>query len=303
LGTDLLRLLERVKEAFGLVPDAEVTTEANPESTDRELFGALRAGGFTRVSLGMQSATPHVLRTLDRVHTAGRATAAAHEAREAGFEHVSLDLIYGTPGETDEDWSQTLETALSAEPDHISAYALTVERGTAMARAVRSGSLPAPDDGEQARRYVYADELLSERGFEWYELSSWATSPAARCRHNIGYWRSHDWWGVGPGAHSHVDGVRWWNVLRPAAYAKALAEGRSPAGGREVLSADELALENVLLGLRERGGLALASLSPAGTQALEVELSRHRVTIVDGTVQLTRQGRLFADAVVRELSV
>jgi oxygen-independent coproporphyrinogen-3 oxidase len=303
LGTDLLQLLDRVGEAFGLAADAEVTTEANPESTDLRLLQALRAGGFTRISLGMQSATPHVLRTLDRMHTPGRASAAAHEAREAGFEHVSLDLIYGTPGESDADWSQTLEAAVKAEPDHISAYALTVERGTAMSRAVRSGSLAAPDDGEQARRYVYADELLSEHGFEWYELSSWATSPAARCHHNIGYWRSYDWWGVGPGAHSHVGGVRWWNVLRPAAYAKALGEGRSPAAGREVLNPDELALENVLLGLRERGGLALSALSPAGEQALELELSRHRVIIVDGSVQLTRKGRLFADAVVRELSV
>jgi oxygen-independent coproporphyrinogen-3 oxidase len=303
IGTDLLRLLERVHDAFGLAADAEVTTEANPESTDLRLLRALRGGGFTRVSLGMQSAAPHVLRTLDRAHTPGRATAAAHEAREAGFEHVSLDLIYGTPGESDADWSQTLEAAVKAEPDHISAYALTVERGTAMARAVQSSSLPAPDDAQQARRYVYADELLGERGFEWYELSSWATSPAARCRHNIGYWRSYDWWGIGPGAHSHVDGVRWWNVLRPAAYAKALTEGRSPAAGREVLSADELALENVLLGLRERGGLALSSLSPAGREALELELGRNRVSVDAGTVQLTRKGRLFADAVVRELSV
>jgi oxygen-independent coproporphyrinogen-3 oxidase len=267
------------------------------------MLRALRDGGFTRVSLGMQSATPHVLRTLERAHTAGRATAAAVEAREAGFEHVSLDLIYGTPGESDSDWEQTLEAALAAGPDHISTYALTVEHGTAMGRAVQSGAMRAPDDGVQARRYAFADELLSERGFDWYELSSWATSPAARCHHNIGYWRSYDWWGVGPGAHSHVDGVRWWNVLRPAAYAQALAEGRSPAADREVLTDDERALEAVMLGLRERGGLALTSLTPAGTQALQIEIGRHRVTIVDGGVQLTRKGRLFADAVARELSV
>jgi putative oxygen-independent coproporphyrinogen III oxidase len=302
LGSDLVKLLDAVADAFGLAPGAEVTTEANPESTDPALFAALLDGGFTRVSIGMQSAAPHVLRTLDRLHTPGRATAAAIEAREAGFEHVSLDLIYGTPGETDEDWENTLEAALAAAPDHISTYALTVERGTAMARAVRAGSLAAPDDGEQARRFVYADELLSDRGFDWYELSSWATGPQARCRHNIGYWRSYDWWGIGPGAHSHVDGVRWWNVLRPATYARALAEGRSPAAGREVLSDDERALESVMLGLRERGGLALASPTPAGTRAVELELARHRVMIVDGSVQLTRKGRLFADAVARELS-
>jgi putative oxygen-independent coproporphyrinogen III oxidase len=303
LGADLVQLLDAVADAFGLAPGAEVTTEANPESTDPALFAALRRGGFTRVSIGMQSAAPHVLRTLDRLHTPGRATAAAVEAREAGFEHVSLDLIYGTPGETNADWESTLEAALSATPDHISAYALTVERGTAMARAVQTGSLSAPDDAEQARRFVYADELLSDRGFDWYELSSWATSPEARCRHNIGYWRSYDWWGIGPGAHSHVDGVRWWNVLRPATYARALADGRSPAAGREVLSDDQRALEGVMLGLRERGGLALASLTPAGARATEIELARRRVMIVDGSVQLTRKGRLFADAVARELSV
>jgi putative oxygen-independent coproporphyrinogen III oxidase len=303
LGTDLLRLLDGVAEAFGLVNGAEVTTEANPESTDPELLRALHRGCFTRVSLGMQSAAPHVLRTLDRVHTPGRAPAAALEAREAGFEHVSLDLIYGTPGESDADWAGTLEAALAAEPDHISTYALTVEKGTAMSRAVQSGALSAPDDADQAHRYAYADEFLRAHGFDWYEICSWATSADARCHHNIGYWRSYDWWGIGPGAHSHVDGVRWWNVLRPAAYARALADGRSPSAGREVLTADDRALERVMLGLRERGGLALASLTPAGTRALELEVSRRRVTIVGGSVQLTRKGRLFADAVARELSV
>ncbi|HWD70745.1 MAG TPA: radical SAM family heme chaperone HemW [Solirubrobacteraceae bacterium] len=303
IGTDLLRLLDGVRDAFGLVVGAEVTTEANPESTDPELLRALHAGGFTRISLGMQSAAPHVLRTLDRVHTPGRAAAAAAEAREAGFEHVSLDLIYGTPGETDADWARTLDAALASEPDHISAYALTLEPGTAMSGAVQSGRLPAPDDADQARRYAYADELLSARGFDWYELSSWATSAAARCRHNIGYWRSYDWWGIGPGAHSHVGGVRWWNLPRPAAYSQATAAGRSPAAGREVLTGAERALENVMLGLRERGGLALSSLTAAGALAAELEVSRRRVVIIEGSVQLTRRGRLFADAVIRELSV
>ncbi len=304
LGSDdLLRLLAGVQDAFGLLPGAEVTTEANPESTDLPLLRSLRRGGFSRVSLGMQSASPHVLRTLDRVHTPGRATAAAEEAREAGFDHVSLDLIYGTPGETDGDWERTLEAALSTAPDHLSAYGLVVEPGTAMNRAVAGGTLPAPDDADQARRYAHADEFLSGHGFEWYELSSWATSPESRCRHNIGYWRSYDWWGIGPGAHSHVAGVRWWNVLRPAAYAERLGHGRSPAAGREVLTDEQRAMESVMLGLRERGGLALAALSPAGARAAELELARGRVTIAGGSVQLTRRGRLFADAVIRELAI
>ncbi len=216
LGADeLLRLLDGITARFDVAAGAEVTTEANPESVDPSMLRALRRGGFTRVSLGMQSAAPHVLRTLDRVHTPGRAAAAAGEAREAGFEHVSLDLIYGTPGETDADWERTLDLALEAGPDHISAYALTVEPGTAMSAAVVAGRMPAPDDAVQARRFTYADERLAEAGLQWYELSSWARTADAVCHHNLGYWRSHDWWGVGPGAHSHLDGVRWWNVLLP----------------------------------------------------------------------------------------
>lgn len=303
LGADaLLALRDGVGETFGLQPGAEVTTEANPESVDGEMLAALRRGGFTRVSLGMQSAAPHVLRTLDRVHTPGRAVAAAIEAREAGFEHVSLDLIYGTPGESDSDWERSLEAALAGEPDHVSAYALTVEPGTALAAAIRRGQLPAPDDDQQARRFVRADEHLRAAGFDWYELSSWARDENARCRHNLGYWRSHDWWGIGPGAHSHVDGVRWWNVRRPGDYAQRLREGRSPAAGREVLTADDRALEAVMLGVRVREGLELSALSEAGARAAADEVAGGRAVIAGGRLQLTLRGRLFADAVARRLS-
>jgi oxygen-independent coproporphyrinogen-3 oxidase len=218
----LLRLLDGVGDAFGLLPGAEVTSEANPESVDPAMLRALHRGGFTRVSLGMQSAAPHVLRALDRVHTPGRAVAAARQAREAGFDHVSIDLIYGAEGETDADWAATLDAAIAAGPDHLSAYALTVEPGTALAARVRRGSVPAPDDGVQAERFRVADARLRAAGLDWYEVSSWARDETSRCRHNIGYWRSDDWWGIGPGAHSHVGGVRWSNVLRPAAYAARL---------------------------------------------------------------------------------
>ncbi len=303
LGADeLLRLLHGVEERFTLTPGAEITTEANPESVNLDMLGELRAGGFTRLSLGMQSAAPHVLRTLDREHTAGRAAAAALEARTAGFEHVSLDLIYGTPGETDEDWERTLDAALGTGPDHISAYALTVERGTAMSAAVASGRLTAPDDAIQARRFTRADERLQAAGLPWYELSSWASSDASRCHHNIGYWRSYDWWGVGPGAHSHLDGVRWWNVLLPSTYAERLRSGLSPAAGRETLTEQQRVFEAIMLGLRERRGLDTSVLSPAGRQVLDCEVERGRLTVVDGRAQLTQTGRLFADAVVRELT-
>jgi putative oxygen-independent coproporphyrinogen III oxidase len=303
LGAEgLLALLEGVADEFGLASGAEVTTEANPESVNPAMLAALRRGGFTRVSLGMQSATPHVLRTLDRVHTPGRAVRAAWEAREAGFEHVSLDLIYGTPGETDQDWEHSLDGALSAQPDHLSAYALTVPAGTALSAAVRRGALPAPDDDVQAGRFTRADERLQAAGYEWYELSSWARDESARCRHNIGYWRSSDWWGIGPGAHSHVAGVRWWNVRRPADYAARLRDGRSAQAGREVLGPRERQLEAIMLGLRLRSGLALAALSAGGERAAMTEAMAGRVTIDGGRVALTATGRLFADAVVRALA-
>ncbi len=298
----LVRLLDGVRETVGLAEDAEVTTEANPESVDRDAFRVLRQAGFTRASIGMQSSAPHVLAALDRVHTPGRAVEAAREAREAGFDHVSLDLIYGTDAESDSDWERTIDDALSAEPDHISAYALTVEPGTALAAAVRRGTARAPNDGDQARRFLLADERLLGAGLEWYEVSSWSADPEAWCRHNIGYWRSFDWWGIGPGAHSHVDGVRWWNVRRPADYAGRLRSGESPAAGREVLSAEQRALEAVMLRLRMREGLPVEALGEAGAGALEGELACGRVAVVGDHVVLTREGRLFADAVARALS-
>jgi oxygen-independent coproporphyrinogen-3 oxidase len=298
----LVRLLDGVRESVGLAPDAEVTTEANPESVDSDTFAVLRDAGFTRVSVGMQSSAPHVLRALDRVHTPGRAVAAAREAREAGFDHVSLDLIYGTDGESDSDWERTLDDALSAEPDHVSAYALTVEPGTALAAAVRRGTARPPDDGDQARRFLMADQRLLRDGLEWYEVSSWSASPEARCRHNIGYWRSSDWWGIGPGAHSHLDGVRWWNVRRPADYARRLGAGESPAAGREVLSAEQRAMETVLLRLRMREGLPVDALSEAGLSAVEGQVECGRAVVVGDRIRLTREGRLFADAVAAALA-
>ncbi len=303
LGADgLTRLLDGVAERFDLAPDAEVTTEANPESVDPDTLRALKVAGFTRISIGMQSNAPHVLKALDRVHTPGRAVAAAHEARAAGFEHVSLDLIYGTPGETDEDWQATLEAALSTGPDHVSAYALTVEPGTALAARVRRRTTQAPDDEAQARRFHAADTRLSRAGLHWYEVSSWASHDAARCRHNIGYWRSDDWWGIGPGAHSHVAGTRWSNVLRPADYAKRLAEGRSPAAEREVLTAEQRQLEAIMLGIRTRDGLPQTMLTETAQRTAAELVTHGRAEILGDRVVLTAEGRLFATAIARDLS-
>lgn len=301
---DLALLLRTVREEFGLAAGVEVTTEANPESVDPAALRELRAAGFTRVSFGMQSVRLHVLATLDRRHTPGRVADVVDGARAAGFGQVSLDLIYGTPGESVADWQASLDAALSLGPDHLSAYALIVEEGTRLARRVRRGELPAPDDDVLADRYLQAEETLATAGYGWYEVSNWARGPAAACRHNLGYWRGADWWGVGPGAHSHVGGVRWWNVKQPAAYAARLAAGVSPAHGREVLDAGARRVERVLLGLRLADGHPLADLTPAGRRAADRAvgdglLDAARAT--HGRAVLTLRGRLLADGVVRSL--
>jgi putative oxygen-independent coproporphyrinogen III oxidase len=304
---ELAALLRAISEQLGLAPGAEITTEANPESVTPASLAALRDAGFTRISLGMQSAAPHVLRTLDRQHTPGRAAQAAQEARAAGFEHVSLDLIYGTPGETDDDWRASLQLALAAGPDHVSAYALTVEPGTRLHARVRRGELPAPDEDALAARYAIADALLGEAGLRWYEISNWATGPAARCRHNLGYWRGGDWWGIGPGAHSHIGGVRWWNVLHPSTYASRLAAGGSPAHARELLDAPTRRFERTMLELRLADGLDTALLDAAGAAAVARAaadgLADPAALATDpGRVRLTLRGRLLADALVRDLT-
>ncbi|HUL98318.1 MAG TPA: radical SAM family heme chaperone HemW [Mycobacterium sp.] len=296
----LAAVLGAVRESFGLVPDAEVTTEANPESTSPELFGALRAAGYTRVSLGMQSVAPHVLSVLDRVHSPGRAVAAAEEALAAGFRHVGLDLIYGTPGEGDEDLRRSVDAAVAAGVDHVSAYALVVEDGTALARRVRRGEVDVPDDDVLARRYELLDARLVDAGFDWYEVSNWSR-PGGECRHNLGYWNGGEWWGAGPGAHGFVGSTRWWNIKHPNAYAAALADGALPVAGFEELGPGEAHTETVMLSIRLRSGLPVDALGDA-------ELRRAQTAIADGLLVqagdrlvLTGRGRLLADGVVRTL--
>jgi oxygen-independent coproporphyrinogen-3 oxidase len=302
---DLARMLDSIRQELGLAPGAEVTTEANPDSVDARSLAALREAGFTRISYGMQSAVPQVLGTLDRTHDPERVPLAVAEARAAGFEGVSLDLIYGTPGESADDWAASLRAAVDLAPDHVSAYALVVEEGTALAARVRRGELPAPDDDDLADKYLAAEEALSAAGYGWYEVSNWAASPGQRCRHNELYWREGDWWGVGPGAHSHVAGTRWWNVRHPAAYAQRLGRGESPAQAREVLDEGARALERVLLGIRLVEGLPLGGLGAGGRGAagrLVGDGLLDRAAHDAGRAALTLRGRLLADAVVRELT-
>lgn len=301
LGADrLTAVLDAVTESFSLAVGAEITTEANPESTSREFFDALRGAGFTRISLGMQSASPRVLAMLDRTHSPGRAVQAAREARAAGFDHVNVDLIYGTPGETDADLLASLDAALDAGADHVSAYALIVEDGTALARRVNRGDIPAPDDDVLAHRYELVDRRLSARGLNWYEVSNWSR-PGAECRHNIGYWTGGQWWGAGPGAHGFVGDVRWWNVKHPKRYGDLLGRGESPVAGFERLDVRARHTERVMLGIRLRTGLPTTVLTASERVRARRAMDAGLVVEDDGRLVLTARGRLLADAVVRDL--
>ena len=302
-ASDLAMILRAAIDQWGIEDGAEVTTEANPDSVTPESLAVLKDAGFTRISFGMQSAVPHVLKVLDRTHTPSRVPEVVQWAREAGLA-VSLDLIYGTPGESLADWRYSLETALSYGPDHISAYALIVEEGTKLAAQMRRGEVPGIDDDDHADKYELADQLITEAGLGWYEVSNWARTPEQACRHNLAYWRGDDWWGIGPGAHSHVGGVRWWNVKHPAAYANRLAQGLSPAAGRETLDPDTRMLERVMLEARLRTGLEVATLSALGRHAIAGLIAEGLVepaAAFHGRLVLTLKGRLLADAVVRRI--
>jgi putative oxygen-independent coproporphyrinogen III oxidase len=298
---DLVRIVRAIDDEFGLAADAEVTTESNPDSVSLDDLRGLRDGGINRISFGMQSSVSHVLRVLDRTHDPERVPQVVAWAREAGFEKVSLDLIYGTPGESLADWRASLDTALSCRPDHVSAYALIVEDGTQLARRVRRGELPMTDDDDLADKYLLADETLQAKGFGWYEVSNWARSRDQWCRHNLLYWQGHDWWGVGPGAHSHVGGVRWWNVKHPASYAERLGAGTSPALAREVLDDETRRVERVLLETRLVDGVPTELLSGEGRGWLPDLVAEGLIEDDPATVVLTTRGRLLADAVVRDL--
>ena len=302
---DLGDILAAIDAEFGLAAGAEVTTEANPESVDERGMAQLRETGFTRISLGMQSAAEHVLAVLDRTHSPGRAEQCVAWGRAAGFAHVSLDLIYGTPGERAQDWERSVRSAIGAGPDHISAYALTVEDGTRLAARVRRGELAPPDDDEMADRYLAADEFLTSAGMRWYEISNWAAGPGSACEHNLLYWSGGNWWGIGPGAHSHVGGTRWWNVRHPAAYARRIAAGASPGQAREVLTGTERRTERIMLETRLASGCPLTALSGAGRRAAAAAVADGLAepgAFTAGRVVLTPAGRLLADAVIRGMT-
>ena len=296
---DLGRVITAIKARNGLTAYCEITLEANPDSVTQEKLSAYLAAGFNRISFGMQSAQPHVLAVLDRTHNPANVKRAVDMARAAGFESISVDLIYGTPGESLEDWRSTVTEALSLDIDHISAYALIVETGTKLAAQIKRGELTMPNDDLMADMYLLVDQMCNDAGLSWYEISNWA-KPGKECLHNIAYWKSANWWGLGPGAHSHIDKKRFWNVKHPTAYKQKLFAKESPIADSELLTDEQLRDEAIMLAIRMRTGLALDLLSDAAqTRILQYQNSGH-LNLIDKHLQLTAQGRLIADRLVRE---
>ena len=312
---DLVRILRTAIDIFGIEDGAEVTTEANPDSVTYEDLQTLKDGGFTRVSFGMQSVVPEVLKVLDRTHTPENVPKVVAWARDIGLQ-VSIDLIYGSPSETLEQWEQSVQAAISYQPDHISAYSLIVEDGTKLAAQIRRGEYTMPDDDLMADMYLRAEDLLMQAGYRWYEVSNYSRSEHTRSDHNMAYWRNQDWWGIGPGAHSHINGTRWWNIKHPVPYAHRVRAGQSPAAAREILDSDSRSFETIMLLIRVREGLPmheLLAVHPAADlgSSLRWLLSQGLIEPdiftntgapnPDASVKLTLQGRLLGDAVTREL--
>lgn len=313
-------ILAALQQEFGLAADAEVTLEANPDTVDAERIAGFRQAGVTRLSLGMQSAVPKVLQTLDRTHRQQGVVTAIEAAKALGLQ-TSVDLIYGTPGESLADWEASLQAAIALAPSHISAYSLIVEAGTKMGRQVSTGRLPDIDPDQQAEKYEVADRTLRAAGYHWYEISNFARAEAAELgqpismwkhasKHNLAYWQDWDWWGFGPGAHSHVHRHRWWNLKHPGRYAQKLAAGGSPAAKGEVLSAENHLVERVMLALRTRDGLTEAQLAELAPDLANLPQTLARLTAEGlctanppewGGVHLTRAGRLLADYATRVL--
>jgi putative oxygen-independent coproporphyrinogen III oxidase len=300
----IIAMLNRARELWGVGDDVEITIEANPDSVTGEDLAQLAEAGVTRVSVGVQSVVPSVLATLDRTHAPELVPEVVEQARSVGL-GVSVDLIFGSPGETLEQWDTTVRSAVELAPDHISAYALIVEPGTALARRIARGELQQPDDDLHADMYAHADGAFTHAGYRWYEISNWATSSATESRHNRSYWTTNDWWGIGPGAHSHVGGTRWWNVKHPSAYVQRLAQGHSPAQAREILTPEEQSLERILLGLRVREGIPASWVRPEKAPVIAALIGRGFLdgpAALAGQLVVTQAGRLMADHIVRELS-
>ena len=299
---DFKRLLDKLQDKFGFKEGIEITIEANPDSVNSEKLEKLFSIGINRISFGMQSAVPHVLKVLDRTHDPLNVERSVTAAKSAGFKEISVDLIYGTPGESIEDWKLSIQSALQLPITHISAYALILETGTRLANQVKRKEYVIPDDGETAEKYLIADREFNKHGFSWYELSNWA-KPGSECKHNLAYWQGDNWWGLGPGSHSHIDGERFWNIKHPNTYRNALKEG-SPIAGSEVLTAEDIENERVMLEIRLPSGIDKASLKSAQLDQVSQYLEGGELdksAWQNGRIALTANGRLVADRIVRSI--
>ena len=299
---DLGRVIAAIKARNGVTDNCEITLEANPDSVTAEKLQQYIEVGFNRISFGMQSAMPHVLAVLDRTHDPANVEKAVTMARSVGFTSISVDLIYGTPGESLDDWRETVTAALALDIDHISAYALIVETGTKLAAQIKRGELAMPNDDLMADMYLMVDQMCEDRGLSWYELSNWA-KPGHSCIHNTAYMQGRNWWGLGPGAHSHIDSKRFWNVKHPTTYKQKLFAGESPILDSEQLTAEQIKDEAILLGIRMREGLQIELLEPHQLEVLAIYRENGFVQLHDDRVLLTPAGRLIADRIVREISI
>jgi oxygen-independent coproporphyrinogen-3 oxidase len=306
-AADLISILNSLETEFGFQENAEITFEANPDSVTKESLASLREAGFNRISIGMQSAVPDVLKTLERTHNPENVAIAVNIAKSLGY-RTSLDLIFGAPGESLSQWEKTIRQVIELDPGHLSAYSLIVEPGTKLARQINSGELTEPDEDLQADKYELADKLLAEAGYSWYEISNWSKTEDLKSNHNLAYWSGQDWWGYGPGAHSHLGSVRWWNHKHPLSYANLLEKKISPAAGRERLDLETAALERILLESRTSAGMSIEQikkLQPGSELAISQLIADGLIEgsqAIAGKLLLTLKGRLLADAVVRALS-
>lgn len=293
-------ILTQIRDRWQVADEAEISLEANPDTVTPQRARAWAAAGVTRVSLGMQSAESSVLKVLERTHSPQLLAAAVDAVKAAGLS-VSVDVIYGTPGESVQSWQNTLAAVVALQPDHVSAYALTIEPGTAMGRRLRQGHISGVDDDDQATKYELADEVLTAAGFSWYEISNWARTAADRSRHNYHYWTGGLWWGIGPGAHSYLPGRRWWNIKHPGAYATALRDGTDLVAGAEELSPADQRLEQVMLRIRTCDGIRVADLVPAGQETVPRLVAEGLLVEQADRLVLTVRGRLLADTVTHQL--
>lgn len=296
-------LMARLLDAIPCVDGAEVTIECNPDTVSPELFASYVAHGVTRISLGVQSMVASTLRSLGRTHDPENVRRAVSDARSAGIEQINLDLIYGAAGETMSDWRATLDGAIALAPDHISAYALTIELGTPLDARIRVGEVAAPDDDDQAEKYRMTAERLASAGFERYEISNWA-QPGKQCRHNQCYWTQGDYLGIGCAAHSHAGGLRWWNVRTPERYIAAVEEGTSMVAGHEELSEAVRAEEAFTLALRTDAGVCVAA-KPAVTDEVDAlaDAGLCQARADSGTLRivLTAEGAIVANDITARL--